>query len=136
LRRWEELRPELDAWGVQLVTVCTDSPEQIRAGMGKHGARAVMLSDRDLAVTRLYRLENTARGITPPGLVGLPIPTTVLADADHVVRWIDQAADYQVRSAPERVRDALRAALGEPLHSGLAGSPESRVTSSSPAPPR
>jgi peroxiredoxin len=99
---------------VQLVALCTDSPEQIRAGMRKHGAHAILLSDRDLAVTRLFGLENTAPKIKPPGVGSLPIPTTVLADAEHVVRWIDQAPDYQVRSAPERVRAALQAALGVP----------------------
>jgi len=63
---------------------------------------------------RLLGLENTAPKVKPPGLVGLPIPTTILIDADHNVRWIDQATDYQVRSAPERVRSALLDALGEP----------------------
>ena len=82
--------------------------------MGKHGARAVMLSDADLRVTRLLGLENTAPKVKPPGVAGLPIPTTILADASHVVRWVDQATDYQVRSAPDRVRAALIAALGEP----------------------
>jgi len=98
-----------------MVTLCTDTPEQIRKGMAKHGARAKMLSDSDLSVTRALGLENTAPMIKPPGLVGLPIPTTIIVDADHIVRWVDQAADYQVRSAPERVRAALTATLGE-LH--------------------
>ena len=80
--------------------------------MGKHGARAIMLSDADLSVTRLYDLENTARKIKPPGVIGLPIPTTILADAGGIVRWIDQAEDYQVRSEPERVLSALQSALG------------------------
>jgi peroxiredoxin len=112
LRRWEELRPDLDAHGVALVTICTDTPEQIRKGMAKHGSRAVMLADRDLAVTRQYQLENTAPMIKPPGVPGLPIPTTILADAEGIVRWIDQADDYQVRSQPDRVLGAVRMALG------------------------
>jgi peroxiredoxin len=114
LRRWEELRPELDAHGVQLVALCTDTPEEIRRGRGKHGAKAVMLSDRDLVVTDRYGLRNP-RNITPPiqGRIwnGMPIPTTILVDADGRVRWIDQARDYQIRSDPERVREALRAHL-------------------------
>lgn len=80
--------------------------------MAKHGARAVQLADPDLRLTRALGLENTARAIKPPGLPGLPIPTTILTDAEHVVRWIDQASDYQIRSAPERVRAALVEALG------------------------
>lgn len=97
---------------MRVVTLCTDTPEQIRAGMDKHGLDAVMLSDRDLAVTRLLGLENTALKMKPPGVPGLPIPTTLLVDADGVVRWIDQAGDYQIRSKPERVEAALREALG------------------------
>jgi peroxiredoxin len=102
------MRPELDARGVQLVALCTDAPDAIRRGRVKHGARAVMLSDRDLAVTRRYGLENRAPKVKPPGVAGLPIPTTILLDAHGTVRWIDQATDYQIRSRPERVLAALR----------------------------
>ena len=113
MRRWEELRPELDARGVQLVALCPDAPEQVRAGMVKHGAQAVMLSDSDLSVTRQLGLENTATlQLNPSGAPGLPIPTTLLTDATGTVRWIDQATDYQVRSDPDRVLGALRGALG------------------------
>ena len=113
MRRWEEdLRPELDRHGARVVTLCTDTPEQIRAGREKHGLDAVMLSDRDLSVTRRLGLENTAPKLKPPGVPGLPIPTTILVDAEGIVRWIDQARDYQIRSRPERVRAALGEALG------------------------
>jgi peroxiredoxin len=116
LRRWEELRPELDARGVQIVTLCVDSPAQIRAGRAKHGAKAIMLADESLAVTDLYNLRNPTN-IAPgkdggvPRLRALPIPTTILVDARGIVRWIDQSTDYQVRSDPERVRAALDAAF-------------------------
>ena len=111
MRRWKELAPDLESFGVRVVTLCTDTPEQIRAGRAKHGLEAVMLSDRDLAVTRLFDLENRAVQAKPPGLPGLPIPPTLLVDEEGIVRWIDQAEDYQVRSRPKRVREALRAAL-------------------------
>jgi peroxiredoxin len=81
-------------------------------GMRKHGSQATMLSDPDLSVTRILGVENTAPKIKPPGVAGLPIPTTILVDADHIVRWIDQAPDYQVRAAPERIRAALVDGLG------------------------
>ncbi len=106
----------LDARGIAIVTVCIDSPEQIRAGRAKHGARAVMLSDASLVVTDRYNLRNPTN-FAPgqdgglPTFRGLPIPTTILVDAEGVVRWIDQSTDYQVRSDPERVRAALETAL-------------------------
>ena len=97
---------------MQLVTLCTDTPEQIRTGREKHGARAVMLSDRDLAVTRLYGVENTAPKVNVWNPEGLPIPTTILADSQGIVRWIDQTDDYMLRSAPDRVMKAIREGLG------------------------
>ena len=97
---------------MKLVALSTDSPQQIRVGMEKHGAQAVMLSDQDLSVTRLYGIENLARKVKPPGVAGLPIPTTFLIDGGGTVRWIDQSTDYQVRSQPDRVLGALREALG------------------------
>ncbi len=99
------------------MTVCTDTPEQIRAGRAKHGAQAVMLSDPELAVTDRYNLRNP-KSFAPsessrlPTFRGLPIPTTILVDALGTVRWIDQSADYQVRSNPGRVLAAIRAGLG------------------------
>jgi len=96
---------------VQLVTVCADEPAAIRKGRARHGANAVMLSDPELVVTDLYNLRN-ARNVSPKGIAPLPIPTTFLVDAAGRVRWIDQTDDYQLRSAPERVRAALEEGLG------------------------
>jgi peroxiredoxin len=111
LRRWEDLRPELDARGIALVAISSDTPEQIRAGRAKHGARATLLADPELAVTALYGLVNP-RALGPGGLRRLPIPTTLLVDAGGVVRWIDQASDFTVRSHPERVLAAIERTLG------------------------
>jgi len=112
LRRWEELRPELDALGVRIVTVCADTAGAIRAGRAKHGLRATMIPDPKLAITDRYNLRNPRNLAPKPGLViPLPIPTTILADADGTVRWIDQATDYMRRSEPQRVLGAIRAVL-------------------------
>ena len=95
------------------MTVCADTPEQIRKGRGKHGLRAVMLADPDLAVTGRYNLVNPNSFAPKPGVfVSLPIPTTFLVDASGTVRWIDQSTDYQFRSDPGRVLGAIRDALG------------------------
>lgn len=113
LRRWEEMRAELDARGVALVTVCADTAEAIRAGRGKHGLAATMLPDPDLAITDRFGLRNPRNFAPKPGLIlPLPIPTTILVDADGIVRWIDQAADYMHRSDPAAVLGAVREHLG------------------------
>jgi len=112
LRRWEELRPELDARGIEIVTISSDTAAQTAKGMGKHGLRAVMLADPDLAVTDRYRLRNPKNFAPKAGvIVPLAIPTTFLVDRDGIVRWIDKTDDYQRRSDPERVLAAISAAL-------------------------
>jgi peroxiredoxin len=112
LRRWEELRPELDRRGVQIVTVSSETPGKIRAGRAKHGLQAVMLADADASVIEALGIRNRGVHSGPPGGAPLPIPTTVLADAQGIVRWIDQSESYQQRSDPARVRAALEAHLG------------------------
>ncbi len=107
MRRWEDLRPELDARGIQLLTVSTDTPETIRKQRGRHGSQATMLSDPDLVVTDRYGLRNPTN-ITPKGIQGMPIPTTFLVDAEGIVRWKDQATNYQERSHPDRVLGAIQ----------------------------
>lgn len=114
LRRWEQLRPALDQLGVAIVTVCADTAEQIRAGRRRHGLRAVMLPDPDLAITDRFNLRNPKNFAPKPGLViPLPIPTTILVDAGGIVRWIDQATDYMRRSDPDRVLDVVRSVLSD-----------------------
>ena len=110
MRRWEELRPELDARGIQIVTLSTDTTVEIRKGRANHGVQATMLSDADLVVTDLFNLRNQTN-ITPGGIRPMPIPTTFLVDAGGIVRWIDQSTDYQVRSDPTRVLAAIEAHL-------------------------
>ena len=113
MRRWEELRPELDARGIAIVALSSDSVEAVAKGRHKHGLGAVMLADPDLAVTDRYNLRNPRNFALKSGvIVPLAIPTTFLVDRDGIVRWIDQATDYQQRSDPDRVLAAIRAALG------------------------
>ncbi len=112
MRRWEELRSELDARGIAIVTVCSDTAEQIRKGRGKHGLRATMLADPDLAITDRYHLRNPKNFAPKSGvIVPLAIPTTILVDGSGTVRWIDQSTDYMTRSEPARVLEAIRSSL-------------------------
>jgi peroxiredoxin len=73
LRRWEELRPELDARGIRVVAVCADTAAQIRAGRGKHGLQATMVPDPTLAVTDRYNLRSPRNFAPKPGVI-IPLP--------------------------------------------------------------
>ena len=102
----------MDARGIQIVALSSDSVEKTATGMSKHGLRAVMLSDPDLVVTDRYNLRNPNNFALKSGIiVPLAIPTTFLVDASGIVRCIDQATDYQQRSDPDRVLAAIRGAL-------------------------
>lgn len=71
-----------------------------------------MLSDPALAVTDRFNLRHERTLKSAPGMIGaLPIPTTILVDTEGIVRWIDQATDYQVRSHADRVLAAIDANL-------------------------
>jgi peroxiredoxin len=111
LRRWEELRPEFDKRGVQIITVSTDTPAQLAKGHPRHGLGATMLSDRELDVTNRFGLRNQGIHSGPPGGPKLPVPTSLLVDAAGKVLWMDQSEDYQRRSDPDYVLGALRTHL-------------------------
>ena len=102
------MRPEFDKRKVEIVTLCTDSVTRVLEGHAKHGLKGTMLSDRTLEVTDLYGLRNQAIHTGPPSLPGLPVPTSILADATGIVRWMDQSENYQRRSDPDYVLSALK----------------------------
>jgi len=97
------------------VTLSTDTPDEIAARRGKHGLRATMLSDRDLHVTDQFGLRNQGVHSGPPPPIAapaLPVPTSLLVDANGKVLWMDQSENYQRRSDPDYVLGALREHLG------------------------
>jgi len=97
----------LEGQGVKIVALCTDTPGQIQEGSHKHGLQASMLSDRDLAVTDKFGLRNMNTAVRPPGIVALPVPTTLIVDERGIVQWKDQSEDYQQRSNPDAVKAGL-----------------------------
>jgi len=95
---------------VKIVTVSTDSVEELQNGRDAHGLQAIMLSDFDLKVTDAFGLRNTLFHSAPPGdeQEALPVPASILVDRDGKVLWIDLVENYQRRSGPEVVLAALR----------------------------
>ncbi len=102
---------------MQVLTISTDKPEEIRKRRGVHGLQARMLSDRNLAVTDAFGLRNQLVHTGKPGgddVEALPVPTTLLVSSDGEVLWIDHADNYQRRSGPEVVLTALQTYLNVP----------------------
>ena len=69
-----------------------------------------MLSDRTLEVTDAFGLRNQGAHSGNPRdeIEALPVPTSLLVDADGRVLWMDVSANYQRRTKPEIVLAALR----------------------------
>ena len=95
---------------MQVLTVSTDHPEEIREGRRVHGLQAIMLSDRTLAVTDAFGLRNQGAHSGNPRdeIEALPVPTSLLVSADGEVLWMDVSANYQRRTKPEVVLAALQ----------------------------
>ena len=93
---------------MQVVTVSKDHPHEILEGRQAHGLQARMLSDVDLAVTDTFGLRNLGPHSGPPNEEALPVPTSLLVDAEGKVLWMDQSENYQRRSGPEVVLAALQ----------------------------
>ena len=108
------MKSELDDLGVAMVAISPDPVDAARGMKCKLGLSMTVLSDESLAVTDLYGLRyqkgmagDPKRKIFRP----LAIPTTLLVDSGGIVRWIDQAEDYRVRSDAPRVIAAVRSVL-------------------------
>ena len=74
-----------------------------------------MLADRELEVIDRFGLRNKGMHSGPPppmGAKALPVPTSLLVDANGKVLWMDQSVTYQRRSDPDYVLAALREHLG------------------------
>ncbi|MBW2273646.1 MAG: redoxin domain-containing protein [Deltaproteobacteria bacterium] len=110
--------PHFDALGVALVAISPDTLRESSRGKRRSNLTMQVLADPELKVIDLYGLrhEHAMGGPRDGSLIrNLAIPTSVLIDADGVVRWIDQADDYRVRSDADRVLDAVRRHLpGDP----------------------
>lgn len=128
LRHFEELRPKLEERGVTILALSKDSVADAAKNRSRDGLGFTLLSDPDLVVIRQYGVEHhKALEFSKGGfsIAGLPlalvpqvktmaIPTTLLVDEDGVIRWIDQAEDYRIRSGEARIVGALEEAFAQP----------------------
>jgi len=97
-----------------MVTISPDTVAEVAAMKSKLGFGMRMLSDESLEVGALYNVKVDKAMAGAPGrkiFRPLVIPTAILVDAEGIVRWIDQADNYQIRSDADRVLAGIKQAL-------------------------
>ncbi len=121
------MAPLLEDYGVSVVALSRDTPQQAAAQRVRDGLSFPLLSDPELQLVEglglLHEGAIVFRTILvgsvrfplgfPVGFQRMAIPTTLLLDEDHVVRWVDQADDYRIRGDESRTREALRQTFGD-----------------------
>jgi len=119
----QELLPQLAGFGARLVAISPQGPEESLTTAMKAAVEYTVLSDPGCRVARDIGLafEETEEVMAAQRLLGLdltkanaeaatalPMPTVLIVDTDHVVRFVDVQPDYTART---EVADIL-AALG------------------------
>ena len=117
------MKPDLERHGVSLVALSKDTVSDAVRHRKRDGLTFTLLADPELEVIRQFGVEHHKavefskgglfdRSGIPlalvPELKTMAIPTTLLIDEEGVIQWIDQTDDYRLRSANERVLEAVR----------------------------
>jgi peroxiredoxin len=84
-------------------TVLSDPGNRLAASVGIVTAPSVEARSAQLQ----FGLDLTA--VNADGTTSLPMPATIVVDADRVVQWIDVHPDYTSRSEPTEILAALDA---------------------------
>lgn len=118
------LVPELARRGVGLAAVSPQAPDGSLSMAEKHDLTFAVLSDPGNQLAKsagiLTAPSEDVRGaqlqlgldlteVNADGTTAIPMPTTVIVGADHVVRWVDVHRDYTTRSEPQQILSALDA---------------------------
>jgi peroxiredoxin len=119
------MQADLDEHGVNLIALSKDTVEEAATHKTRDGLKMTLLADPKLEVIRCYGVEHHKALGSNTGtftLFGIPlaltlsfktmaIPTSLLVDEHGVIRWIDQADDYRLRSSNDRVLREVREAF-------------------------
>jgi len=118
----QHLLPQLTGRGIELVAISPQAPDGSLSMQDKHDLSFTVVSDPGNVIASglgvLTRPSDEARAaqlqlgldlttVNADGTVALPMPTVVVADAGHVIRWIDVHPDYSTRTEPAQVLAAL-----------------------------
>jgi peroxiredoxin len=125
----EVLLPELQRRDVALLAVSPQLPDGSLTMMQKHHLTFSVLSDPGLKLADqvgvvIHLSDMTRQAVIDAGLnfaarnvdgsSALPMPTVLILDGEHVVRWIKVNPDWTERSEPAEIVAALDALWGAP----------------------
>ncbi len=117
-----ELVPELADRDVALVAISPQAPDGSLSMQEKNDLTFTVLSDPANQVAKAVgiltapsaearaaqlKLGLDLTAVNADGTTGLPMPTTVIVDPRHAVRWIDVHPDYSTRSEPGEILVAI-----------------------------
>src|SRR5262249_585571 len=113
LSQLERSAKDFEALGVKLVAVSSDRLDELRPFKRKHNWAITLVADPELAIHRLYNVQQ--RNFTPRRgpFRDLAIPTTILIDRDGRILWLDQATDFRVRPQAALVLAKTRSLLAK-----------------------
>jgi peroxiredoxin len=118
------LVPELARRGVGLVAVSPQAPDGSLSMAEKNDLAFAVLSDpgnqlakaagvltapSDEARAAQVQLGLDLTAVNADATTAVPMPTTIIVDAERVVRWVDVHRNYTTRSEPEQILGALDA---------------------------
>src|SRR5262249_35730135 len=111
LRDYDAHAPEFASIGVRLIAVSPDRARALVKLPRSRPWRIVLLADPSNSAARLYNLQN--RNFTPKRgpFRELVIPSSILVDADGIVRWMDLARDFRQRASAVSVLAQVRRVL-------------------------
>jgi peroxiredoxin len=119
-----ELVPELARRGVALVAISPQAPDGSLSMREKNELTFTVLSDpanqvaKEIGILTAPSAEARAAqmelgldltAVNADRTTGLPMPTTVIVDPGHAVRWVDVHPNYSTRSEPGEILAALDA---------------------------
>jgi peroxiredoxin len=121
-----KIEPDLMNMGYQVLAITPDKPESLKESLEKHGINYILLSDRNMELTRqfglAYRLDEKTLGMmksyghdldkaTGNSLHELPVPAAFVVDTKGLIHFVYFNADIKIRVNPEDLMKAAKEAL-------------------------
>ena len=117
-----QLLPQLTARGVRLLAISPQAPDGSLSMQQKNeltfgvlsdpanvlaGRMGILTGPSDEVRAAQLQLGLDLTRVNADATITLPMPTTMILDAQHALRWIDVHPDYSTRSEPQQILDAL-----------------------------